>query len=139
MARAISCGVIVTDGAHLLLGHAARSARWDIPKGLAEVGETHAEAASRELKEESGLEVAAAHLLPLGLHAYLPAKDLALFVWRPAAMPRPETLVCASTLAIDGVQFAEFDRFGIFSWDDALTRVGKNMARVLGGVRGLIA
>jgi hypothetical protein len=25
----------------------------------------------------------------------------------------------------------EFDRFGLFQWDAALTRVGKNLARVL--------
>jgi hypothetical protein len=25
----------------------------------------------------------------------------------------------------------EFDRFALFSWDEALGRVGKNMARVL--------
>jgi hypothetical protein len=29
----------------------------------------------------------------------------------------------------------EFDRFGLFAWDEALNRVGKNMARVLGEIR----
>jgi hypothetical protein len=28
-----SCGVIVTDGERILLGHGTRSPRWDIPKG----------------------------------------------------------------------------------------------------------
>ena len=139
LARSTSCGVIVTDGANILLGHASRSPRWDIPKGLAEPGETPAEAALRELKEETGLDVAAADLVPLGVHAYLPAKDLALFAWRPAAMPAPDGLVCASTFLVNGVAFAEFDRFGLFAWDDALGRVGKNMARVLASVREAIA
>ncbi len=138
MARAISCGVIITDGAQILLGHAARSPRWDIPKGLAEAGEPLAEAAVRELKEETGLDVTAADLVPLGIHAYLPAKDLALFVWRPGTMPKPEALVCASTFSIDGIQVPEFDRFGLFAWGEALKRVGKNMARVLVGVRGTV-
>ncbi len=40
-----SCGVVVTDGVRLLLGHATRSPRWDIPKGVAEAGETHLAAA----------------------------------------------------------------------------------------------
>jgi hypothetical protein len=33
----------------------------------------------------------------------------------------------------------EFDRFGIFDWHDALSRVGRNMARVLASVRPAIA
>jgi 8-oxo-dGTP pyrophosphatase MutT (NUDIX family) len=135
LARSISCGVIVTDGTHILLGHATRSPRWDIPKGLGEPGETPAEAASRELSEETGLEVAATDLVPLGVHAYLPAKDLALFGWRPPMMPMPDGLICTSTFVVNGVAFPEFDRFGLFAWDDALRRVGKNMARVLAGVR----
>ena len=39
-AKAVSCGVLVTDGERLLLGHATRSPRWDIPKGMAEPGES---------------------------------------------------------------------------------------------------
>jgi len=131
-----SCGVIVTDGALLLLGHATRSPRWDIPKGLAEPGEAPVEAAARELREETGLEAPADALTPLGVHRYLPGKDLALFVWRPAAMPDPATLVCASVFAIPGgATLPEFDRFALFAWDEAITRVGRNMARVLAKVR----
>ena len=59
MARRTSCGVIVTDGSVLLLGHATGSPRWDIPKGLAEPGEDFRSAALRELQEETGLARAA--------------------------------------------------------------------------------
>ena len=81
--RQVSCGVIVTDGKQILLGHATRSPRWDIPKGLAEAGERLAEAAARELREETGLDVEAGRLTGLGIHEYMPGKDLALFIWRP--------------------------------------------------------
>jgi hypothetical protein len=30
-----------------------------------------------------------------------------------------------------GTLVPEFDKFGVFAWDDALGKVGKNMARVL--------
>ncbi|MBV8121869.1 MAG: NUDIX hydrolase [Alphaproteobacteria bacterium] len=127
-----SCGVIVSDGERILLGHATRSPRWDIPKGEAEPDEAFAAAAVRELREETGLSVMPAELTPLGVHAYLRGKDLALFGWMPPVMPDPKTLNCHSTFTLpNGTQLPEFDRFALFSWDEGLNRVGKNMARVL--------
>jgi len=140
VARRTSCGVIVTDGSVLLLGHATHSPRWDIPKGLAEPGEDPAAAAMRELHEETGLAAPADALRPLGVHRYLPGKDLALFAWHPAPMPDPGSLACRSRFALPGgTMLPEFDRFGLFAWEDAPARVGKNLARVLGAVRPLSA
>lgn len=134
--RRTSCGVAVTDGPCVLLGHATRSPRWDIPKGLAEAGEDFATTAARELAEETGLHVPPRELRALGVHAYLRDKDLALFAWVPAAMPDPAALACASMFRLpDGKMLPEFDRFAVLPWDQALARVGKNMARVLGEVR----
>jgi len=131
-ARPTSCGVIVTDGEKLLLGHATRSPRWDIPKGVAEPDEALAAAAARELLEETGLTVAPEELTDLGVHAYLRGKDLALFMWRPTRLPDPESLTCTSQFALpNGTLMPEFDRFGLFLWDEAVIRVGKNLARIL--------
>jgi 8-oxo-dGTP pyrophosphatase MutT (NUDIX family) len=129
-----TCGVIVTDGTRVLLGHATRSPRWDIPKGIAETGEDFAAAAVRELREETSLDVAPAMLLPRGVHRYMPGKDLALFEWSPAPLPDPDTLRCTSGFLIGRSMVPEFDRFGLFEWTEALTRVGRNMARVLTAV-----
>jgi 8-oxo-dGTP pyrophosphatase MutT (NUDIX family) len=127
--------VIVTDGRRILLGHATRSPRWDIPKGVAEGGEEFAVAAARELCEETGLVAAAEELKALGIHPYLRGKDLALFAWLPEQLPDPRNLVCASQFALpNGSLLPEFDRFGLFCWDEALSRVGKNMARVLASI-----
>ena len=132
-----SCGVIVTDGERILLGHATRSPRWDIPKGVAEPGENFADAAARELHEETGLIVSPDELVPLGVHAYLRGKDLALFVWRPPQLPDPQSLACNSLFALpNGTMLPEFDHFDLFPWDEALSRVGKNLARILTSVRG---
>jgi 8-oxo-dGTP pyrophosphatase MutT (NUDIX family) len=138
--RQTSCGVIVTDGKRILLGHATRSPRWDIPKGVAAPGENFAEAAARELLEETGLAVPAGKLVEHGVHEYLRGKDLALFAWTPPELPDPQTLTCTSRFALaNGTLLPEFDRFGLFPWDEALTRVGKNLARVLTAVpRGVL-
>ncbi|HJU15686.1 MAG TPA: NUDIX domain-containing protein [Stellaceae bacterium] len=134
--RRTSCGVVVTDGARLLLGHATRSPRWDIPKGLAEAGEDFAAAAARELFEETGLAAAPEDLVELGVHSYLRDKELALFAWLLAAMPAPVDLRCTSFfVTARGERLPEFDRFAIFGWDEALARTGKNLARVLSSVR----
>jgi 8-oxo-dGTP pyrophosphatase MutT (NUDIX family) len=132
--------VIVTDGQRILLGHATRSPRWDIPKGVAEGGEEFAVAAARELREETGLAAAGEALQALGVHPYLRGKDLALFAWLPQQMPDPRSLACTSQFALpNGTLLPEFDRFGLFSWDEALSLVGKNMARVLASVpRGVL-
>lgn len=132
---ATSCGVLVTDGVHLLLGRFTGLALWDIPKGLADPGEVFDRAALRELAEETGLEAPAGSLRPLGVHRYRPGKDLALFLWRVPAMPAADDLVCRSMFrARDGRWLPEFDAFATPGWDEALGRVGRNMARVLTGI-----
>ena len=134
--RQTSCGVIVTDGQQLLLGHATRSPRWDIPKGIVEPGETLAVAAARELLEETGLTVTPEEITNLGVHSYLRGKALALFMWRPPQLPDPQSLTCTSRFALpNGTLLPEFDRFGLFPWEEALLRVGKNLARILGAIR----
>lgn len=134
MTRILSCGVIVTDGQHLLIGHATQSPRWDIPKGQAEDGEPHEAAARRELEEETGLSAGDATLVSLGQHRYLPRKDLALYAWLVTVMPDPAVLVCHSVFQLRGRAVPEFDRFACPAWADAMPRLGKAMNVVLGVV-----
>lgn len=128
----VSCGVIVGVENRLLIGQATMSPRWDIPKGIAETDESWDSAAIRELREETGLVAELAALIPLGVHPYLPRKQLALFAWRPAAPIALASLRCSSTVRTrDGRLIPELARFALVAWDEALRRVGKNMARVL--------
>lgn len=128
--------VVTDDGARLVLGRFTGLGLWDIPKGLADPGEAFDAAAARELEEETGLVAPVGALLPLGLHRYRPAKDLALFLWRVERMPDPARLVCRSRFrSRDGRWVPELEEFAVLGWDAALARVGRNMARVLAEVR----
>lgn len=138
--KRISCGVIVSDRVRLLLGHASRSPRWDIPKGIAEPGETLLRAAVRELREETGLQADPSALRPLGTHAYLPGKQLALFLWLPPLMPDPAGLRCSSLVQLPGrPAVPELDRFGVFEFEAGRRLVGRNLARVLAAVWPMLA
>lgn len=86
----------------------------------------------RELAEETGLAAAQDELTPLGRFPYLPGKALALFVLRRPVLPDPASLSCRATVPLpSGALLPEFDRFALFAWNEALGKVGKNLARVL--------
>jgi len=60
-------------------------------------------------------------------------------MWRPTRLPDPESLTCTSQFALpNGTLLPEFDRFGLFPWEEALLRVGKNLARVLASLRQIV-
>lgn len=64
----IGCGSLVErEGSYLLVreGKASARGRYNLPAGKPEIGETLLEAAVREAKEETGLDVTVAHIIGL--------------------------------------------------------------------------
>ena len=93
----VSCGTLVLNGAgELLLCHVTNTARWDIPKGMRDAGETALQAAMRELMEEAGLVFAPERFEEIGLFDYRRDKRLHLFLVRGADQVDLRTLVCTS-------------------------------------------
>src|SRR3954471_8704986 len=108
----IGASSVILDGMGqvLLVKHTYGHLNWEVPGGHAEPGETATETAVREVREESGLRVHAAHIT--GLY-YEPEIDMHHFVflchreddaqapvpdgveisecryWAPDALPRP--------------------------------------------------
>src|SRR3982751_6734490 len=77
--KTTSHGTVLIDAdGELLLCHATGGKHWDIPKGAAGPGETSAQAALREAREECGLDLDPAALVDLGGFSYRPDKDLRL-------------------------------------------------------------
>ncbi len=135
MPKVLSCGVIVrrTQGELLLCRATARN-YWDIPKGLRDAGETSLAAALREVREETGLELNDRRLQDLGVHSYLPRKDLQLFLLDP---PNPSIDIgpcrCSTfhTMRGNNRQIPEVDAYRWTLRNEVPALSGKNMTRVL--------
>ena len=130
--KTTSHGTLLIDAdAELLLCHATGGRHWDIPKGIAEPGETSAQAALREAREECGLDLDPLVLRDLGRFTYRPDKDL----WLHAALIErvdPARCVC-STFFTDrrGRLRPEMDAFRWVPFDDVASHCARNMTTVL--------
>ena len=94
----VSCGTLVVnpDG-QLLLCHVTNTAKWDIPKGMQDPGESTLQAAMRELVEEAGIMFDSARFEDLGGFSYRRDKRLHLYRVRVQdELGRLEQLVCTS-------------------------------------------
>jgi putative (di)nucleoside polyphosphate hydrolase len=77
----VSCGTLVVNAAgQLLVCHVTNTAKWDIPKGMQDPGESTLQAAMRELREEAGIAFDAARFADLGGFAYRRDKRLHLYL-----------------------------------------------------------
>jgi len=134
-AAALSCGVLLfNEHDEIFLAHATGNRHWDVPKGLAEVGETPLEAALRETREETGLCLGNEGWLDLGRHPYRPGKDLHLFARRVnTADIRVGECVCTSMFvhARSGKSMPEADAFGWFGTDKLVERCARSMSILL--------
>jgi 8-oxo-dGTP pyrophosphatase MutT (NUDIX family) len=94
----VSCGTLVVNRrGQLLLCHVTHTAKWDIPKGVQDPGESTLATAVRELREETGLDFPPARFDDLGEFAY--RRDKRLHLYRVDAGDELESLshlVCHS-------------------------------------------
>ena len=133
--RRLSCGILVlTEQQELLLCHVTGQDHWDLPKGGAHEGESPLQAALRETREETGLELAAEALRDLGRLDYRPKKDLHLFA---TLMPRFDvaSLRCESQFSqyATGQRLPEMDGYDWVSFERVAELCTPKMTAVLHG------
>lgn len=118
----ISCGTLIINSAgQILLCHVTGHPHYDIPKGCLDPGETPLEAARRELREETGLELDEHEFQDLGNSFYKANKRLHLFKVRaPADLVSLNHLVCTSHFrdAVTGQLRPEMDGYRWASRDE---------------------
>ncbi|RQR27262.1 NUDIX hydrolase [Burkholderia sp. Bp9143] len=132
--RTVSCGIVILDGAgRVFLAHATDTTHWDIPKGQGEPGESPADAALRELREETGIAFAPARLLDLGRFAYRHDKDLHLFAVQVADDEiDPAQCTCTSLFPSrrDGSLIPEMDAYRWTAPGDVDAYASRSLARL---------
>ena len=111
----LSCGtLIVNPRRELLLCHVTHTAKWDIPKGMLDPGETELEAAMRELREEAGLMFEPGQFRDLGPFPYRRDKRLYLFMVEPGpGLDNLAHLHCSTSFAhhATGLPVPEMDGY----------------------------
>ncbi len=131
----LSCGVLLfNERDEIFLAHATGNRHWDVPKGLAEPGETPLAAALRETREESGIRLDEAGWVDLGRHTYRPGKDLHLFARRVSTRQVcVADCVCTSMFVHErsGKSLPEADSFGWFPLERLQALCARSMAALL--------
>ena len=133
-AKFLSCGVLLLDpGDDLLLCHATGTPRWDIPKGIADPGETPLATALRETAEEAGIALDPEGVVDLGRHAYLRGKDLHLHAARVERLDLTRCRCRTFLRDARGRSRPEVDAYAWVPYADAGARVARGLAAILAG------
>ena len=132
-AKDVTCGVLYRYGDKFLICHATLSPWWSIPKGVRNSGETLAEAAVRELREETGIVLKPEDLSLKGVFPYKKDKDLALFEYKATEPLDTEHLVCVSFYENEtlGKRLPEVDRFKMVDLREAKEKLNGSLYRIV--------
>lgn len=132
MAKQLSCGVVFVNTIEkkiLMIHPTYRKDFWDFPKGRMEEGETPIQAAIREVKEETSLNVTEDELIDFGFHKYNNHKNVHLFICYDKEI-NTHKLICTSMVEGKTHNYPEADDFRFFSIDEAIDLMCPSMKKV---------
>jgi 8-oxo-dGTP pyrophosphatase MutT (NUDIX family) len=136
-----TCGVFVTHEGLMLVGHITGATRgpggWSIPKGLADEGESHRDAAVRETMEETSIRLHPDAVMgPIAEVKYkTKEKTLVAFEALITEPEMPDEIVCTSmfTDKKDGKEKPEIDEFAWVHPIDAAILLHETQAEAMSG------
>jgi len=127
MAKITSCGIVVKYDDKYVIGHVSGQHHHDIFKGKMNDGETWADTAIRECKEESGLAFTESDIKFLGHFNYTQKKNLVVYIAKIQELD-VDSLICTTYLENSR---PEMDYYSVVSFDELIQKTGKNMSRIL--------
>jgi len=116
-----TCGIFIIYKDQILICHAtgAKYNQWSIPKGLSEKDENPLEAAIRECKEETNIDInkVSSEIIPMGISIYKSGKKKlhGFLAYCDKDIPR---IINCNSYTPEGKP--EIDRFAWMDFDDAL-------------------
>ena len=129
MKKKVTAAVVIIDSEGNILGcHGTgkpKDSGYDFPKGEVEEGETHKEAAVRELREETDIYLndperkstwsEVDKLIDCGIYPHNKEKDIHIFLYKTSYFPDLKSLKCSTYFERYGKQFPEVDGYKIIS------------------------
>lgn len=132
--KQVSCATIIVNDANEFLGCVpyGKKDKLDLPKGIQEGTEHILETAIREVLEETGIKISINKLKYIGHFAYLPKKDLEIFIYNYNY--NIHKLSCNSTFELYGKQVKEiigYKSVSLLDYVSIRTLFYKNLSQIL--------
>lgn len=130
--RKTTCAVLYKYEDTYLICHATLSRYWTLPKGIKDENETTAEAAIREMEEETGIKLDKEKLVYIGKFPYLKDKDIVLFKYKAEEIPDIKKLKCTTYFeTADGRKLPEVDHFTMATKKELKQKLNKNLYNIV--------
>lgn len=114
-----TCAVVIINSSGDILGcHSCNRPTYDFPKGCVEPDESDIDAAVRELKEETGIDVDKEILIDCGTYNHNREKYIHIFLKQVSDFPDLNSLYCTTYFEMYGKQFPEVDGYKIIKKEE---------------------